>query len=690
MSRPNGVVDAQFDEAGFEVPFAGSYKEESLIDSEATFRAETETPFAESTLEHDALEEADSWSDTGRGESSGENDETLAWLDAEALRGEAFDDYSGEAEYAGEPESEAHSSLALSDRLIQASDFDSLTSEATTESWLGRDETEGVDEAAPTGVDGLVTFTAKALPVKIAVFVTAAAKRTSNVDVLLFVHGLDVCKPVLKNRPATFITHPPFHLAGVVNASGRPVVLVVPHFDWEHLERNKMAFGNRWHKIARPDLLNAVLAEAVEQAATMAGRGGPLRIERLIFAGHSRAYGFFDALARHHAHPAMGDGALQKLTHVWAFDSTYTSPVSDWAAWIRSRENLKATVIYRYGIFSNRKQEKVPLATGVHGKRFDPIAKTTAGRLTVVPVAAGKIDHCGLPGKYLPALLASLPPFHAKSAEAWSEGEEEALETGEAESYAGIAEAAPSDPEADALEHTALELMNQEMTSFETRGAFDESEMTEHDALEAMDVHELEESEGAQEQFDPEGWLAAEVQGEGEEEAFEERDAPRGGILESSGLSPAELKAVQITSTLETGRRGGFFGLTGNFDGQGLSFGLVNWTIGTGSLQPLLREFAAKEPARWRQVFGSHAASFLALMSRSGKQATAEQLRFAIDQMNGQKVVKGKRRWFIMEPWAGYFKRLSEDSAFQRIQVRAVRDLLDRARYFCEVLLAQE
>ena len=143
MSRPNGVVDAQFDEAGFEVPFAGSYKEESLSDSEATFRAEAETPFAESTLEHDALEEADSWSGTGRGESSGENDETLAWLDAEALRGEAFDDHFGQAEYAGEPESEAHSSLALSDRLIQASDFDSLTSEATTESWLERDETEG-------------------------------------------------------------------------------------------------------------------------------------------------------------------------------------------------------------------------------------------------------------------------------------------------------------------------------------------------------------------------------------------------------------------------------------------------------------------------------------------------------------------------------------------------------------------
>ena len=71
-------------------------------------------------------------------------------------------------------------------------------------------------------------------------------------------------------------------------------------------------------------------------------------------------------------------------------------------------------------------------------------------------------------------------------------------------------------------------------------------------------------------------------------------------VLESSGLTPAELKAVQITSTFETGKRGGFYGLSGNFDGYGISFGLVNWKIGTGSLQPLLRDFAAGEPARWK------------------------------------------------------------------------------------------
>jgi hypothetical protein len=56
-------------------------------------------------------------------------------------------------------------------------------------------------------------------------------------------------------------------------------------------------------------------------------------------------------------------------------------------------------------------------------------------------------------------------------------------------------------------------------------------------------------------------------------------------------LSPSELKAVRITSTFETGRPGGFGGLTGNIDGQGLSFGILNFTIKAGSLIPLLKEF---------------------------------------------------------------------------------------------------
>src|SRR5215510_3714778 len=122
-----------------------------------------------------------------------------------------------------------------------------------------------------------------------------------------------------------------------------------------------------------------------------------------------------------------------------------------------------------------------------------------------------------------------------------------------------------------------------------------------------------------------------------------------------AGLTVAERKALAITSTFETGHAGSFFGLSGNFDGQGLSFGLVNWNIGTGSLQPLLRDFAREQPARWAQAFGPHAAQFLQIITPTGKAAEKAQHKFAVEEMNTSTIVKGTRRWSIREPWVTYF-----------------------------------
>jgi hypothetical protein len=171
----------------------------------------------------------------------------------------------------------------------------------------------------------------------------------------------------------------------------------------------------------------------------------------------------------------------------------------------------------------------------------------------------------------------------------------------------------------------------------------------------------------------------------GEDEQFQDFDASENETnpLEAAGLSPAERKALEITSTLETGKRGGFYGLSGNFDGQGLSFGLVNWTIGTGSLQPLLRDFAREQPARWAAIFSGDAERFLALIKPKGDAATRIQHRFAIEEMNDKRTVNGRIAWSIKEPWRGRFRKLSEDPAFQQIQIRYVRDLLARAAYFC-------
>jgi len=522
------------------------------------------------------------------------------------------------------------------------------------------------DEAATPGV---VTFTARTLPIRVSVLATKAARQASQVEVLVFAHGLDVCDPILKPRPETFVTERPLNLGALVEASGRPIVLIVPFLDWENLGKNKMSFGNKWHKLAQPQNLNGVVAEALERV------GGPT-IQRLVLAGHSRAFGVFDALARAHANPQMTTGALSRLTHVWALDSTYTSPVTDWMAWLRSRTDLRITMIYRHGsYFSKKIQKDVSISTGIHGARFRAQMKKSGGRLAVIPVPAGKVSHCALPSKYLPDLLSSLPSA-SSSVSAEESPFEEIEENFDFAGYDVSTEDEVVDGEWFELDDEDEEDSSRECPESEASDFEDEDEPSMEAFAAFVDQEEEEEEE------DPDVSFELDEEDFDNEADFAELDEE--SPLESSGLTPAELKAVQITSTLETGKRGGFYGLSGNFDGYGISFGLVNWNIGTGSLQPLLRDFAASEPARWKAAFGNDARSFLALITPKGADAVKDQLRFAIEQMNTWRVVKGKTTWSVKEPWVTYFKRLSEDPAFQRIQVRYIRKLLDRARYFCE------
>jgi D-alanyl-D-alanine dipeptidase len=518
-------------------------------------------------------------------------------------------------------------------------------------------EAEQEDEIATS--TSLRTFTAKALGVKVAVYVTQAARTARHVEMLVFAHGLDLCKPVLKNRPASFITNPPLKLGEIVETCGRPIVLVVPFLDWERLGANGMAFGRKWHRLAQPETFNQVAAEALEEARAITNSAAAPRLQRLILAGHSRAYGFFDALAYAHASPQMRAGALSCPTHVWALDTTYSAPIADWRAWLRSREDLRATVVFRHGRYQ-AKGSAAPreLTTGVRGQEFAKLAASGNGRLTVLPVAAGKVSHCAIPATYLPRLLAALPAL-ATSGEEESEALHEAFE--DTEDEAGLAAEAEEAAGSEWTEEAAGEEETDAPGRFDALGDHRDFEWDSESSEEMADSL-----------ADDEAPLSFAL--DQEEEAG----------LAGSGLTPAERKAVEITSLFETGKRGGFYGLSGNFDGQGLSFGLVNWTIGTGSLQPLLRDFAREHPARWLWVFGADAARFLKLIAGKDKAAQKEQHRFAVEQMNTVSTnARGKRIWTVRQPWVGYFKRLSEDAAFQRIQVRYVRNLLAQADPYC-------
>lgn len=249
--------------------------------------------------------------------------------------------------------------------------------------------TDGAPATAHLG-GKLWTFQAGLMPLPVAVFCPPAASGRGEVDVLLYAHGLlNGCERP-RSLPDGFVTSSPFRLGAAVAGSNRPIVLVVPLLDWNQ-PGGRSAFGAshpRWHALAKPAHLNALVAQALAELGRVQGSRPPT-LGRLVIAGHSRAYDFLEPLAHLHADPQMQQGALARLSEVWSLDATYAGNLSRWQAWLAAQPQLRASVIYRPGT-----------RTAAIG---DVFFKARGGRLNVVRATEG---HCAVPGRRLPALLA--------------------------------------------------------------------------------------------------------------------------------------------------------------------------------------------------------------------------------------------------------------------------------------------
>ncbi|HWP73139.1 MAG TPA: peptidoglycan-binding domain-containing protein [Methylomirabilota bacterium] len=115
-----------------------------------------------------------------------------------------------------------------------------------------------------------------------------------------------------------------------------------------------------------------------------------------------------------------------------------------------------------------------------------------------------------------------------------------------------------------------------------------------------------------------------------------------------------------------------FAGLSGNFDGQGISFGALQWNLGQGSLQPLLRQMDTQHPAIVEEVFGPSTAELRAMLSAP----LAEQLTWATS-------IQDPRRSVVNEPWRGRFKTLGRREEFQLIQTAAAHAMYQEALTWC-------
>ncbi len=136
---------------------------------------------------------------------------------------------------------------------------------------------------------------------------------------------------------------------------------------------------------------------------------------------------------------------------------------------------------------------------------------------------------------------------------------------------------------------------------------------------------------------------------------------------------PLEHRCLALTGSFETGAPVPecFAGLSGDFDGQGLSFGALQWNFGQGSLQPLLARLDDESPAVIDEVFHEHATTLRGVLAASREQ----QLAWARSLQDD--------RHCLIEPWRGLFKTLGRRDECQAVQVAFAGDLHERAVTMC-------
>jgi hypothetical protein len=143
--------------------------------------------------------------------------------------------------------------------------------------------------------------------------------------------------------------------------------------------------------------------------------------------------------------------------------------------------------------------------------------------------------------------------------------------------------------------------------------------------------------------------------------------------------SPADGSLVQrclaLTGAFETsmGIPDCYAGLAGDFDGQGISFGVAQWNIGQGTLQVLLADMLAKHEDVMTGLFHDNLDAVRSMLASP----PADQLAWA-------RSVQDPVRHNIFEPWKGLFQALGRTPEFQAIQVEHAAAIHDAATQLCE------
>lgn len=138
--------------------------------------------------------------------------------------------------------------------------------------------------------------------------------------------------------------------------------------------------------------------------------------------------------------------------------------------------------------------------------------------------------------------------------------------------------------------------------------------------------------------------------------------------LESWGVDALTWKMVVLTALVETGGRDPFTTVMGNFDMQGVTFGIGWWSLGRGTLQKLLAQFREADRKNFDDIIGGPevANRLIGMPVQSAAEFGAS--------------IGVERGVTLKEPWKTRFERLGRFPVFQRIQMREMRGWVDQSR----------
>jgi len=146
--------------------------------------------------------------------------------------------------------------------------------------------------------------------------------------------------------------------------------------------------------------------------------------------------------------------------------------------------------------------------------------------------------------------------------------------------------------------------------------------------------------------------------------------------VQASPLANAPLaqRCLALTGAFETSTAfpDCYAGLTGDFDGQGMSFGVVQWNIGQGTLQPMLREMIANHEDVIRSLFQDRLDDLRNMLSSP----LSAQLQWA-------RGIQDPARHVISEPWRSLFTALGRTPEYQAIETAHASAIHNSALQLC-------